>query len=198
MFVVTLALSRIPHVLPWDFSVVYAFIFCSGVYFRGLMKWWLPLGTVLVTDLGLYFFYFYPKTHTPFLSFLVQMLPNYGAYVMMIWLGGKLGARASFWKLVGGSFVGAAIFYLVTNTVAWLQIPDYARTFAGWMQALWTGLPGYPPTWEFFRNAFLSTGLFTAFFVAAEKLTVTAESPADKTAGAREPEPEAEPEEAGA
>ncbi|HAO80629.1 MAG TPA: hypothetical protein DCQ92_16990, partial [Verrucomicrobia subdivision 3 bacterium] len=48
----------------------------------------------------------------------------------------------------------------------------------------------------FFRNTLLSGGLFTALFAAAGKLT--AESPADKTAGAREPEAEgeAEPEEA--
>jgi hypothetical protein len=49
-----------------------------------------------------------------------------------------------------------------------------------------------------FRNTLMSGGLFTALFVAAEKLTAPAESPADKTAGAREPEGEAEesPEEA--
>jgi hypothetical protein len=47
-----------------------------------------------------------------------------------------------------------------------------------------------------FRNTLLSGGLFTALFAAAEKLT--AESPAEKTAGAREPasETETEPEEA--
>jgi len=38
----------------------------------------------------------------------------------------------------------------------------------------------------------LSGGLFTALFVAAAKLTAPAESPADKTAGARDEEPEAE------
>jgi len=32
--------------------------------------------------------------------------------------------------------------------------------------SLTTGLPGLPPTWEFFRNTLLSGGLFTALFVA--------------------------------
>jgi hypothetical protein len=64
------------------------------------------------------------------------------------------------------------------------------------LQALTTGTPNYPSTWEFFRNTLLSGGLFTGLFVAAMK--ATAESPAEKTAGVREKEPETEetPEEA--
>ncbi len=49
-------------------------------------------------------------------------------------------------------------------------------------QALFTGLPGYPPSWEFFRNTLLGGGLFTALFAGAPK--VAEESSADKTAGA--------------
>jgi hypothetical protein len=80
-----------------------------------------------------------------------------------------------------------------------LQDAAYAKTVAGWIQALTLGRPDWhPTTWEMFRNTLMSGGLFTALFAAAEKLT--AESPADKTAGAREPEAEdqgeAEPEEA--
>ena len=81
------------------------------------------------------------------------------------------------------------MFYLITNTASWLfnpfHNPEYTKTIAGWIIALTKGTGGYPPTWEFFRNTLLSGGLFTALFAAAAKLT--AESPADKTAGAREP-----------
>jgi hypothetical protein len=195
LFIIVLAVSRIPHLLPPDFSVIYAFVFCAGVYFRGAMKWWLPFGAMLVTDVALNIFYYHMGA-----AALLWLLPNYVVYAGMIWLGKKIGARASFLKLLGGGLLGAIAFYLVTNTLSWLAIPEYAKSFAGWVQALWTGLPGLPPTWEFFRNAFLSTGLFTSLFVAAEKLTSSAESPADKTAGAREPESEieAEPQEADA
>jgi len=196
LFIVALALSRIPGVLPWDFSVVYAFVFCSGVYFSARTRWWLPFATLLVTDIALNGF----RYHASWPVFFLNMAPNYAVYAAMIWFGSRLGPKANAWKLIGGSMLSAALFYLVTNTLAWWQIPDYAKTLAGWIQALWSGLPGYPPTWEFFRNALLSTGLFTALFVAAEKLTAAAESPAEKTAGAREPETEteAQPEEAGA
>jgi hypothetical protein len=55
-----------------------------------------------------------------------------------------------------------------------------------------------PTTWELFRNTLLSGGLFTALFAGSAKLTETAESPAEKTAGARgeKPENEETPEEA--
>ena len=88
------------------------------------------------------------------------------------------------------------IFYLVTNTLAWLQDPGYARTIAGWIQALTIGRPEWhPTTWEMFRNTLGSGGLFTALFAGSAKLTENAESPADKKAGAREDEePEAEAE----
>ncbi len=112
---------------------------------------------------------------------------------MLIGLGKWFGRRASFLKLLLGGLLGAVIFYLVTNTLSWLQDPAYAKTIAGWIQALTTGrLDVQPTTWEMFRNTLLSGGLFTALFVAAEKATAPAESPADKTAGAREPENETE------
>jgi len=44
LFIAVFAVSRIPHLLPPNFSVAYAFAFCAGVYFRGAMAWWLPLG----------------------------------------------------------------------------------------------------------------------------------------------------------
>ena len=189
LFVAALAVSRIPHLLPPNFSVIYAFVFCAGVYFRGAMKWWLPLVTLLATDIALNIFYYHVA---PFASYL---LLNYAIYAVLIALGKWFGARAGFFKLLFGGLLGAVLFYVVTNTLAWFQDAGYARTIAGWIQALTTGHPEiHPTTWEMFRNTLLSTGIFTALFTAAEKLTSAAESPADKTAGARRPEPETESE----
>jgi hypothetical protein len=88
--------------------------------------------------------------------------------------------------------LGALLFYLITNTVAWLQNPEYSKTLLGWIQALTTGLPGYPPTWTFFRNTLLSGGLFTGLFVGAMKLT-EAREPQEETEV--DPVEETEPEE---
>jgi len=191
LFIAVFAVSRIPGLLPANFSVAYAFAFCAGVYFRGARAWWLPLGTMLVTDVALNIFYYHVA------PFAFYLLLNYAIFAVLIGLGKWFGRRASFFKLLLGGLLGAVVFYLVTNTLAWLQDPAYAKTIAGWIQALTTGrLDVQPTTWEMFRNTLTSGGLFTALFVAAEKLTAPAESPADKTAGARDEEPEAEGEKA--
>jgi hypothetical protein len=187
IFVATFALSRIPGLLPPNFSAAYALAFCAGVYFAGALAWWLPLGVMLVTDVALNMFYY----HAPPFGFYLVL--NYAIYALLIALGKWFGRKAPFLKLVLGGLAGAVIFYVVTNTLSWLQDAAYAKTVAGWIQALTTGRPDWhPTTWEMFRNTLLSGGLFTALFAAAEKLT--AESPADKTAGAREPEAEGESE----
>jgi len=193
VFVVTFALSRIPGLLPPNFSVAYAFAFCAGVYFPGALAWLLPLGVMLLTDVALNVFYY----HEP--PFALYLVLNYAVYALLIGLGKLVGRKASFFRLVLGGLAGAVVFYLVTNTLSWLQDSAYAKTIAGWIQALTLGRPDWhPTTWEMFRNTLLSGGLFTALFAAAAKLTD--ESPADKTAGARAPETkdetEAEPEEA--
>ena len=61
------------------------------------------------------------------------------------------------------------IFFVVTNTGSWLGLTAYPQTFAGWVQALTVGLPGYPPTWTFFRNSLAGDLLFAAFFVVVER-----------------------------
>jgi hypothetical protein len=197
IFIVVFALSRIPGLMPPNFSVAYALAFCAGAFLGGSMAWWLPLGAILVTDVALNVF----KYHTAPLGF--SMVPSYAVYALLIALGRWFGAKAGMLKLVLGGLLGAVIFYLVTNTFSWLADPGYAKTVAGWIQALTTGLPTWhPTTWEMFRNTLMSGGLFTALFAGAAKLT--AESPADKKAGAREPkadkepesDPEAEPEDA--
>jgi hypothetical protein len=192
ILVVVFAVSRIPGLMPWNFSVVYAFAFCAGVYFPGASKWWLPLAVMLATDVALNIF----KYHVA--PFGLDLFVNYLVYAGIIGLGAWFGPRAAYYKLVLGGLLGATIFYLVTNTLSWIQDPYYAKTIAGWIQALTIGHKDYQPsTWEFFRNTLLSTGLFTALFAGAAK--ISAESPADKTAGAQEPaesEPEAQPQEA--
>lgn len=194
VFLALFALSRWPGLFPPNFTAATALAFCAGVYFRGAAAWWLPLGTMLATDVALNLFYY----HVAALS--SYQLMNYAIFAALIGLGKWFGRRAAFLKLLLGGLLGAVIFYLVTNSLSWLQDPAYAKTIAGWIQALTTGrLDVHPTTWEMFRNTLGSAGLFTTLFAGSAKLTAPAESPADKNAGAREDEePEAEetPEEA--
>lgn len=192
---VVFALSRIPGMLPQNFSAAYAIAFCGGVYFSGAMAWWLPMGALLGTDILLNVFYYHDSVFTPYMA--VKTL----SFLGIIALGRLFSPRANLLKLLGGGVLGAVLFYLITNTASWINDPAYAKTIAGWIQALTVGRPDFhPTTLEFFRNTLFSGGIFTALFVGSVKLTTHTESPADKRAGAREEEPqgesESEPEEA--
>lgn len=184
------ACTRWPGLWPEglkNFSAAYALAFCAGVYFPRRLAWWLPMATLLATDVVLNLFYYHTAAVNGF------MMVNYVAYAGLIWIGRRNSPQSSMLKLVSGGLLGAILFYLLTNTAAWLQNPAYPKTLAGWIQALTGGVPGFPPTWTFFRNTLLSGGLFTGLFVGAMKLSEAAESAREK----EEPEPaeeEAQPE----
>jgi hypothetical protein len=200
---VVFALSRIPGMLPDNFSAGYAIFFCAGVYFTGAMAWWLPLVTLLVTDIGLNIYYLRLGYEILDLPFLRCQIFIYLAFVCIIWLGRRFRPGNSFVSLLGAGILGALLFYLITNTAAWFlnpfHNPEYTKTLAGWIIALTKGTAGWPQTWEFLRNTLMSGGLFTAFFVGAMKLTTAAESAREKESAKEEaPEnaPEGTPEEA--
>ena len=169
------ALSRLPGCLPENFSTVYALMFCAGVYFPGRLAWWLPLTVMLLTDAGLNLHYQADQGIPAFdVSILKYLAINYGAYAGLIWLGRRFKASDRLLSLLAGGMLGAILFYLLTNTAAWLfnpfGNPEYTKNWAGWLIALTKGTAGYPPTWEFFRNTMLSGGLFTGLFAGAVKL----------------------------
>ena len=172
------ALSRWPNLFPPNFSAFYALAFCAGAFFPRGAKWWLPLGTLVFTDILLDFIYYH--------SFSIFQLANYVAYAGIIWFGTRFNRRSSFLRLLSGGILGAILFYLITNTASWLFDPGYTKDLFGWIIALTKGLNGYPTTLQFFLNTLLSGGLFTGLFAGAMKLTEAAEP-------AEEKEPEEEP-----
>lgn len=192
------AITRIPGLLPPNFSAIYALAFCAGVYFPGRLAWWLPLATFIGTDLLLNLYYkFFHGLNTFDPATLMYLLANYAAYPVLIWLGRKFTKRAAFTALLGGGILGAILFYLITNTASWLFDPAYPKTLAGWIQALSRGTPGYPPTWDFFINTLTSGGLFTGLFAGAMKASEASQEAEEKEteeAEAEAPETEPEPE----
>ncbi len=191
------ALTRWPGLLPDNFSAAYALAFCAGVYFPGGTAWWLPMSVLFGTDLLLNAHY-----GAPLVSWYMAL--NYVAYALLIGLGRRFSARASWVKLLAGGLLGAILFYLVTNTAAWFnpapgpypQAP-YPKTLLGWIQALTVGAAPWPPTWTFFRNTLLSGGLFTGLFVGAMKFSeATKGAEQEETEEEEEQAPEPEPEKA--
>jgi len=185
--IVIFALSRCPGAMPQNFSAAYALCFCAGLYLPRRLAWTIPLGVMALTDLLLSFLYYHLPSYS-LAGFIRDQAPNYAAYAVLIGLGCLLGGKRSFVTLLSGGIFGAILFYLISNTAAWLG-PGYAKTWADWIRALTTGQPGYPPTWEFFRGTLLSGGIFSGLFVGAMKLS---EAKEEAAAEEEEEEPEQE------
>jgi hypothetical protein len=195
------ALSRWPGLMPWNFSAVYALMFCAGVYFPKRLVWWLPFVTIFIADMALNIYY-HAHYNTPIFS--PELIGNYAAYFVLVWLGRKFSPKASFLSLLCGGLLGAICFYLITNTLSWFlnpfQNPEYTKSFIGWFIALTRGTTHYSypvrmETWELFRNNLLSGGLFTGLFVGAMKVAEAAEpkeeeKPAKEEESGEQPQPE--------
>ena len=189
-----LAATRWPGLLPWNFSAVYALMFCAGVYFPKRLAWWLPFTTVLITDALLNHFYY----HVPLVS--SEMIGIYICYAALVLFGRAFGPRARFISLLAGGVLGAILFYLISNTFSWFFNPwhnhEYVKTFAGWLTALTKGTEGYAQTWEFFRSTLASGGLFTGLFAGAMKLMEALEPAEEEQEEPADEAPEEQPEEA--
>lgn len=177
--------------MPPSFSAVYAILFCAGLYIPGRWGWAVPLCVMGLSDLALNMFYYFRGNFSPS-EFLRDEAPLFLAYAGLIALGRAFGPKRPWWALLGGGLLGAIVFYIVTNTAAWMSLSGYQKTLAGWIQAITIGLPGFPQTWEFFRNTLMSGGLFTGLFVGAMKLTEEKETSEEEEPSA-EAEPDAEP-----
>ncbi len=143
-----------------NFAPLTALALCGALVLPGALALAIPLGALILTD-GLLNLHF----GEPF--FAPSALVIYACYGLAVASGQTLrrlhaGLPAIFAAVVANSL----LFYLATNTASWLGNPAYAKTAAGWLQALTVGLPGFPPTWTFFRASLFSDVLFTAGFLA--------------------------------
>ena len=155
-----------------NFAPLAAIALCGGIYLPKKLALPLPLAALFISDLVLNAHY-----HAPLVD--VQMLSRYAALALVVGLGFALRGRVRISTLLPASVGGSLLFYIITNTGSWIDEPGYAKTFAGWMQALTTGLPGYPPTWSFFRNSLASDVVFTLLFVACMAITARREPSAE-------------------
>jgi hypothetical protein len=163
--VATVALFRVLRAtmlpeLP-NFSPVMAMALCGGLFLPGLLAWLLPIAIIVLSDLALNLSLGYPLLSAGQLAAWACLLI---AVAFGRLLAGREKLKAS--TLAGVIIVNALIFYAMTNGVAWMLEPLYPRSVAGLVQALTTGLPGYPPTWQFFRNALVSDFLFVGLIFA--------------------------------
>jgi hypothetical protein len=141
-----------------NFTPLTAIALCGALILPKRLAIIVPLLALLLSDLVLN--YAFSES-----LFSVEMVARYavlaGVAAGGIWL--RIHPHAA--AILGGSVLASVVFYFVTNTSSWIGNPAYAQTFAGWAQALTSGIPGFPPTIVFFRNALLSDVIFTGIFL---------------------------------
>ena len=142
-----------------NFAPVTAMAVCGAFLLPGAIGWILPLGILMVSDFLLALAVGYPAVSS-------AQLVAWGTILAIVGLA-RLVARGGFSPLryFGSVLGGGGIFYLVTNAASWLANPAYPRGPGGLWMSLTTGLPGFPPSWMFFRNALVSDFLFAALIL---------------------------------
>ncbi|MEY4483303.1 MAG: hypothetical protein RL693_755 [Verrucomicrobiota bacterium] len=95
-----------------------------------------------------------------------QGLLAYACYALAAWIGSGMRGHTSVLETLLGTLVCSVLFYIVTNSLSWWTDAAYGKNPAGWVQALTTGTPGYPPTLLFFRNSLAADLIGTVILVA--------------------------------
>ncbi len=162
-----------------NFAPVAAVALCGAVYLPRRIAMVLPLAMLFASDVILNVFHYHQSLFT------ADILPRYAALMLISAIGFVLRGRAKVPGLVVASVAGSLIFYVITNTGSWIGDPGYTKNFAGWTQALTTGLPGFPSTWWFYRHTLLSDVTFTLIFASCMALQVRT-APAAQTAKSEE------------
>jgi hypothetical protein len=149
-----------PEWMP-NFSPMAALCLCGAAFLPKRLAVVVPLVALLGTDIAL-------NAHYGFPLFTLEFFGTMVAFAAVTALGWQLRKNPRPGVILPAVLGGSFFFYLVTNTASWLTLtePSYAKTAAGWLQAMTTGLPGYPPTWMFYRNTLAGDMLFAALFLA--------------------------------
>jgi len=164
IFILLLAAFRVLRAgllpeLP-NFSPIAAVAFCGGLFLPGLLAWMVPIGALFVSDFFLSLLIGYPALSS-------AQLVSWACILGIVGFG-RLAAQFSFSMPRFFSFLvgGGLFFYLVTNTAAWIANPSYPKGAGGLWISLTTGLPGFPPSWIFYRNSLLSDLVFGSIVYA--------------------------------
>ncbi len=140
-----------------------ALALCAGMWLPVRTAAVLAFGTFLGTELALNAHYGFPllSGHT---------WPTLAVYAAVFAFGyagrGRRGMKRTLVRTAGG----VALFYVVSNTGAFVLDPGYAKTLSGWLQAQTVGLPGpWPQAWVFGLRMMAANLLFAAAFVLAAR-----------------------------
>lgn len=149
--------SAFSDTLP-NFQPLTAVFFCGALLAPGWRGFAIPLVIWAIT---------YPLGIGPVSDpaiFLTTLL----GFTAVFFLGKSL-TNKGFPTLLIGSAAAALVFHLITNSIAWIGDPLYAKNLTGLWQSLWTGpVVSKIPSWVFLRNMAMANMIFTTIFALAQ------------------------------
>ena len=143
-----------PNIAPWM-----ALAFTGAIVLPRMLAWWLWPAVLVAVDAM--------ARGSELIRHLPEIWPVYACLALAAVLGGRMRGRTGWAGALTGVIACSLGFYLITNTASWISSPAYAKTASGWLQALTTGTPGFPPSWLFLRNSLLSDLAFSTLLLAA-------------------------------
>ncbi len=144
-----------------NFSPLAALLIASAVYLPRRAAGVVGLGSMLISLVILYFVHENPFGGPAYL------VATAAAFALVFALGWTARGTRSVGRVFATSAAGTLLFFFVSNTASFFFDPSYAKTAGGWVQALTTGVPGFPPTWWFFLKSLAGDMLFTTLMILA-------------------------------
>lgn len=138
-----IGLRLVPHAA--NFAPIATIAMFGGVYFSKKIALILPLAAMMISDV---FIGFYD---------IKLMLSVYFSFLLCVIFGFWLKDHKKWQTILVGSFLGAVLFFIITNFAVWAFYDWYPKDFSGLTQCFAMALP-------FFRNTLLGDMFFAGVF----------------------------------
>ena len=148
LFIILGVLSRIlPHA-P-NMTAVGGVALFSGAKFNTKKAVTITLLTMLISDF--------------IIGFHSLMFATYGGMILAVFVGKWISQRAGARRIIAGTFLSSAIFFVITNFAVWAATPLYAKTMNGFITCYIMALP-------FFRNSITGDLLYSISFFTIDAI----------------------------
>ena len=149
--------TDLPNIMP-----LMALAFASSAFLKKRYYWLFPVAILVSSDIAINSYYNNPIVTT-------WSLVATASYVAAALWGSHLNKKKSRLKLIFGTLTTSFMFYIVSNTFAYISNSAYGPEASEWLRAITTGIPGFPPTYLFLRNSIIGDLSFTIFLILSNE-----------------------------
>ena len=133
-----------------NFTPVLAIALFAGMYLPKKSSLIVPLAMFIIAD--------------AFVGFHSMIAFTWGSALLIVLLGWKVKENKRITTVIGGSVLGAILFYIITNFGVWAFYTTYAKSWAGLLDCYIAAIP-------YFRNTLTSTLLYIGVLCGLYEIT---------------------------